>query len=96
MKPVRIKKEPRCPLETRLFAFVAALLSFCPFLFQNGGSFTIVGDFNARQILFTYAVSNALDGVHICTVQTEKKGRRAIPFDPVFDLRYALAFFAFS
>lgn len=61
MKPLQIKKKRTYLLETCLLAFVTVLLSFGAFLFRNGGFFTIVDDFNAQQIPFTYAVSNALD-----------------------------------
>ncbi|MBR4906188.1 MAG: YfhO family protein [Clostridia bacterium] len=61
MKPLQIIKKRTYLLETCLLALVTALLSFGAFLFRNGGFFTIVDDFNAQQIPFTYAVSNALD-----------------------------------
>ena len=61
MKPLHIKKNRKYLLETLLFALISALLSFGVFLIRNGGFFTIIDDFNAQQIPFTYAVSNALD-----------------------------------
>ncbi len=61
MKPLRLNPHRAYRLQTLLLALATGLLSFGLFLFRNGGFFTLVDDFNAQQIPFTYAVSQALD-----------------------------------
>lgn len=55
MKKVR---EDKCLIQTLLFSFVAALITFGYFILKGNGFFIVVDDFNVQQLPFATAVWN--------------------------------------